>query len=130
MSYAGIQATVNFYTMREADLTNELSDIMTSITQASGQTTDLVTSTNDQKSVVRNSAAPDSTEYKTQMDQISGQYEVKLAQITDWESQLETRKQALETEIQATTSYKESFKTALKQNIQKDYKYGGGAATK
>lgn len=124
MSYAGIQATVNFYTIREADLTNELTDIMMNITAASGETTDLVQSTNDQKDTVRSTYDANSTEYTTKMSEINDTYNLKLAQISDWESQLETKKQTLETEIQATTSYKESFNSALKQNIQKDFKYG------
>lgn len=126
MSYAGIQATVNFYTLREADLTNELTEIMTSITQASSETMDIVESTNESKADVRNTYESGTSEYEAQMEQINDDYDIKLAQITDWEKELEAKKQVLETEIQATTSYKESFKSALKQNIQKDYKYGDG----
>ena len=128
MSYAGIQATVNFYTLREADLTNELTNIMTNITQASGDSMDLVQSTNQSKAEVRNTYTPGTSEYEAQMAQINDGYDLKLAQITDWEKELETKKQTLETEIQATTSYKESFKSSLKQNIQKDFKYGGGSS--
>lgn len=55
MSFTGIQATVDFYTMREADLTNQMTDIMTAITRAAQQTSSLATETNDQKEAAKKS---------------------------------------------------------------------------
>lgn len=126
MSFVGVQATVNFYTEREADLTNELSDIMTNITQATKQISNITEDEANQKGEVRDKYDPDSDEYEEAMDKIKDEHTMKLAEISEWESELETQKQALETEIKATTSYKESFMAVLKQNVQKDFKYGGG----
>lgn len=123
MSFAGIQTTVNLYTMQQADLTNRLSDIMHDITRASSQSTELLENVNAQKNDVKNSYASDSQEYKDKMEEIEDNYELELATINNWETELEAEKAQLETEVQAVTSYKESFTSALKQNVQKDFKY-------
>jgi chromosome segregation ATPase len=128
MSYAGIQATINFYTMRESDLTEEITSILTDITRASAQTGDFVKQSQEQKNTIRSTYEAGTTEYQVQMDQANEEYAVKLAEISNWEAELEVKKEQLETEIKSVSSYKESFKSALKQNIQKDFKYGGSSS--
>lgn len=125
MSFVGVQATVNFYTEREADLTNQLTDIMTDITQATKQIANITEDEANQKGDVRDAYDPESEEYENAMEKIRDEHAVKLAEISEWESELETQKQAIETELKATTSYKESFMGVLKQNVQKDFKFGG-----
>lgn len=123
MSFVGIQQTINLYSMQQAYLTNELTDILMRITSASGKTTDLLEATNAKKCDVNNTYSSESTQYQVEMEKIEDEYNLQLAKITEWESELEVQKQNLETEIQVTTSYKESFTSALKQNVQKDFKY-------
>lgn len=125
MSYTGIQSTVNLYTMREADLTNQMTDIMTDITQAMRETGELAEIKSTARQVIMGDSSLDDEERKAALAEIQDEYETNLAQISSWESELEIQKEQMETEIQATTAYKESFMSALKQNIQKDYKYGG-----
>lgn len=127
MSCAGIQTTVDFYSMRESDLTNQLGDILMNITRASRDTYDLTEEFNGKKKTVRSNYDPDSTAYKKAMEEINEEYECQLAQITEWESDLEVRKNALETEIKMTSTYKDDFKSILKTNIQKEFKYGGAS---
>ncbi|MDD3436059.1 MAG: hypothetical protein PHC64_02795 [Candidatus Gastranaerophilales bacterium] len=122
MAFTGIQATINFYTQQESDLTNELTDIMTDITGASRKMTKLVQKTSELKQIAREECYSEE-DYDEVMDAIQDDYELELAKITEWESELEIRKEQLETEIKATSSYKESFKSALKQNVQSDFKY-------
>lgn len=129
MSCAGIQTTVNFYTMREADLTSELTNIMFDITQASKDSSKLVRQTSDKRNAVKDqygygTEAYDKDGYDNAMAEIQDEYELQLSEITTWESELETQKETKETEIQATASFKESFQSALKQNIATDFKYG------
>lgn len=128
MSFVGIQATVDFYTAQEADITNQLSDIMTSITQATKQSSSVLEEENEAKDAVYEKANSDSTyansnQYNSDLQKVTDEYQVKLADITEWESELQTQKQTLQTQLQATTSYKESFTSALKQNVQSDFKY-------
>lgn len=127
MSFTGIQATVDFYSVRETDLTNQLTDIMMAITRASRDTSDLTEEINEKKDAVRCNYDPDSGAYEEAMEEIEENYQCQLAEITEWESDLEVKKQALETEMKMTSSYKDSFMSALKTNIQKDFKYGGAS---
>ncbi len=125
MSFSGIQGTIDLYTMQEALLTNRLTDIMTEITMATREISDIAEDTSAAKEYVKANYDPDSATYERLMDDIKDEYELELSKITAWESELTTQKQAYETEIQATSSYKESFKSMLKENVQKDLKYGG-----
>lgn len=127
MSFVGIQANLNFYTEREADLTDELSDILTNITQATRKISNITEEEAELRGEVREQYDPGSDEYKDAMQKIQDDHTMKLADISEWESELETQKQQIETELKATTSYKESFTAVLKQNVQKDFKFGGNS---
>jgi len=126
MSFSGIQATINFYTVQQADLTNQLTDIMQNITAAGSQTSAIADKTSKQRSLVEETLSSGTDEYQNEMNNIENDYELELSKINSWESQLEVKKQQLETQLQATTSYKESFTSALKQNVQADFKYAQG----
>lgn len=130
MAYAGLQTTVNLYILQEADLTNRIADIMQNITRASSKTSQILEEENAKKNALRDEAKnnptyADSTQYDSDMSAIEEDYELRLSEITQWEKELETEKDSLETQLQATTAYKESFIGAVKQNVQKAYKYGG-----
>lgn len=123
MAFVGIQQTVNLYSMEQAQLTNKLSDIMMEITTASGENTKLVQEESAKKKAVKEQYDTTDAEYDVEMSEIEDDYELKLAKITEWESELEVQKESMETQVQAITSYKESFTSALKQNVAKDFKY-------
>lgn len=128
MAFAGIQATVDFYTQQQADLTNQLNDIMTDITLAARKSSTLAKQTSEKKEAIYDNADEDcsykeSGEYDEDLNKVQDEYELKLAQIQEWESALEVKKENLETQVQAITSYKESFQSALKSNVQSDFKY-------
>lgn len=128
MAFVGVQGTIDFYIMQEADLTGQLSDIMMSITRASKDTANLSRESYNQKNDVKNNYEVGSDEYDAQMQSIEDEYEFKLAELTTWESELETKKSELETELKSTTSYKESFTSVLKSNVQNDFKYGNASS--
>lgn len=128
MAFVGIQGTIDFYIMQESDLTNQLTDIMMSITRASKETSSLAIETNNKKEDVKNEYQVGTDDYKEEMKNVEDEYEYKLAEITAWESELETQKNELETTLKSTTSYKESFQSALKSNVQNDFKYGGSSS--
>lgn len=128
MSFTSIQSSLNFYTMQEASLTSELDDIMMSITSATRQTSDIAQQTSDKRNAIYSnqdaSGSSDSSQYDSELNQVQDDYDLKLATITDWESELEVKKQNIETQLKEITSYKESFKSMLKQNVKNDFKYG------
>lgn len=128
MSFTGIQATINFYTIEQANLTNQLTDIMQDITSASSKTSKIATSVAEKRGWVRETYPSDSDAYDDVMDEIENEFETQMAVINSWENELATKKDLLQTQLQATTSYKESFTAALKTNVQGGFKYaqGGG----
>lgn len=132
MSYAGILATVQLYKLEKADLTSQVSDILMDITKASGKTTDYMAAENKEMENVKkqyssdSGESTDSTEYEAAVDEIKNEFNLKLQEVNEWEKQLETQKQNLETELQATSSYLESYESVLKDNVKKDSSYGGG----
>jgi len=124
MSFAGIQATVNLYTMEESSLTYQLSEMMMNLVRASSKTTEVGENYADIKAEI-NKNAKDNTSYDPTSDlaQAKDNYELELAKMNEWETELEAKKQVIETDLKSTTSYKESFVSMLKQNVQKDFKY-------
>ncbi len=47
----------------------------------------------------------------------------KMQEINVWESELEEQMSGIETELEATSSYLESFESILKDNVEKDSSY-------
>lgn len=128
-SVAGLLLTVNSYTLQEADLTNKIADIMENITRASAKSSQVLSDYRDKKTAVRERASSDkayadSAQYDADMSAVEDDYELQLSEINNWEKELEQEKDHLETELKVTDSYLESFKAALKQNVQKSFKYG------
>lgn len=127
MAFTGIQALVDFYTVREAQITNQVTDIMMRINEATRDMSDLSEETSYKRGEVQAEYSPDEAEYQAAMDEIKDEYQLQLAEITAWESELETEKSSLQTELQATTSFKQSYQSMLKQNVSKDFSYGGSS---
>lgn len=106
MAFAGLQTTVNLYTLQEADLTNRIADIMENITRAGAKSNSILEEENSKKSALRakaesNKTYADSTQYDSDMSALEDDYELQLSQINQWEKELETQKESMETELQA-----------------------------
>lgn len=127
MSFAGIQATIDFYTMRESELTNLLSDIIIDVTRATKDSFDVAEELNNKKNALSEYYDPKSSAYDEAKDALEEEYEVKLSEISEWESELKLQQSSYETEIKETSSYKESLISVEKNNIQKDFKYGNAS---
>ncbi|MFA7658869.1 MAG: hypothetical protein WCY19_05500 [Candidatus Gastranaerophilaceae bacterium] len=143
MSYAGVLATVNLYTAQKDELTSEISDIMMEITSASKQTTQISEDYSDARKDAKESfkdesltnreafyeGYSDATEYEQAiLDDLKSDYECKLANVNDWEAELEAKKQTLQTEVQAASATLESYTSVLKSNIKRDFTYGKGTS--
>lgn len=127
MSFAGIQTTIDFYTMRESELTNQLSDIIMDMTRATKDSFDVTEELNNRKNALSEYYDPDSSAYDEAKDALEEEYDVKLSEIAEWESNLKLQQSSYETEIKETSSYKESLISMEKNNIQKDLKYGNAS---
>lgn len=125
MAYAGILDLVNFYTQRSNDLTSEIVDIMQDINESNRGSINFLKDVAAQKSELKNRVHDtDSDEYKDALEDITNNYQIKLAEIQQWETELESEKSQKETELQSINGYKESYEKMLKQNIDSDLKYG------
>lgn len=129
MASDGLLETVNMYTRRIADLTNHVSDIVISINRASTDSLNLLEETNDKKAAVREEHEAGSDGYKDAMAEVQEDYEVSLAVINQWESELNVEKEYNEGEIKSETVAREGFQAELKQNITKDHQYGGSGGS-
>ncbi len=63
--------------------------------------------------------------YTQYLVQLQNEHEFEMSSLTAWESELENRKESLETQLNEITAYENSWQSFLKSNIQKDFQYGG-----
>lgn len=122
---ASLNTTVDSYICLQADYTHQLTDIVDEITRATGKQVSLITSTNDKRSAVKQQYEVGTKEYEAAMDDIDNDYQFELAKINKWESDLNSEKEKLQVQIQATAGYKESFQNMVKQGASSDFKFGG-----
>lgn len=126
MAIAGLQGIINFYISRECDLTNSLSDIMMKITSASRKTASITTQMSDAKNALKEEFGGDTddVDYQDAKDEMDDYYNVKLADISSWEAELDVQKEEIKTELEMVKNSKESYQAIIKKNIQEDFKYG------
>lgn len=134
MAYAGILATIEFYTARKDDLTSEISDIMLDINMATKESGDVAQEESKKKQNLLDKAKSDSTyadstEYEQDKQDLEDQYNARLEDINSWEKELEIQKQNLQTEVEATSAYLDSYTSMIKDNIKRDFTYGKGAGS-
>lgn len=134
MATAGLLATIDLYVMEKDQLTTQVSDILMDITKVTKISSDITIEESKKKQAINDKAQEDSTyadstEYEVDKDEITAEFETKLAAINEWEKQLEMKKSNLETQLQAISAFEQSFETVLKENLKKDFKYGGSGGS-
>lgn len=133
MTIAALHGTLLLYTMEKADLTQRLMGIMDNINTATASTTDLMEQTNEKRAYYSakaeaNPTYADSTTYKIEAQAVEDDYQLQLAEINSWETQLQQEKSQTETQLKVITSYEESFTSLLKNNVKKDFTYGSSSS--
>ena len=124
MSIANLTGTILFCTAEKAELTTELDNIMSQITTATKKNSTVNNQNQQKRDSVKEQYEPDTTEYKTAMDDINQDYLLQTAEINAWESELDQQKVSIETKLKVVTAYQESFEGEVKQNVKKDFSYG------
>lgn len=125
MAEANLIGTVDFYIMRRDDLTAEVSDITSELVKETKQSVNLATDFNNQKAAVGEQYTDKSSDdYKNAMAEVQDQYNLKLADITALETELQNKKTQDEAEIKEITSYIDGARSMTKENIKKDFTYG------
>ncbi len=137
MASAGMLGTVDLYISERDDLTKQMSDILMSITQASGQTSEVMNEETQKETALEkqygvtstSSDSSDSTQYEIALQEVQDQYNLKLQDINTWEKELEVKKQTEQTQLDEVNSLIQSFQSTLKDNVKKDYTYGQSSSS-
>lgn len=126
---ASLTGTVDAYICMSDDYTHQLADVVTEISRASKKSLSLLTSTNERRAAVKEQYEVGTDQYEAAMDDIDHDYQFELAKINAWESDLESQKEQLQMNIQATNGFKDSFQGFVKQGASTDLKYGGSGGS-
>ena len=63
-------------------------------------------------------------DFEEEMDKIAAKYTDELAELTAWETALDSQIQTDSAELEEINAYMESLKSMLSSNIQEDFNYG------
>ena len=125
MAYAGIQTMLLAYKMRKSDQEFELTQISQKLTTAVRQSGDYVDQyEKDKAALAKQFGGEDGVGYEEALDDLNEKHNMEMAEIADWEDELEQKQSNCETEISLLNGYINSWQTALQQNIAKDHTYG------
>ena len=62
--------------------------------------------------------------FEDEIDKIVAEYTDKLAELTAWETEVDSQITTDSTELEEVNAYMESIKTMLQSNLQEDFNYG------
>lgn len=63
-------------------------------------------------------------DFEEEMDKIAAKYQDELAQLTAWETEIDSQMTTDSAELEEINAYMESIKSMLSSNIQEDFNYG------
>lgn len=128
MSIANIHEKLLFFTQQKSRISLQLSDVQMQQLAATRQV--------QQKQMLYNQQLSNlyydpefgygTDEYSEMLLELQNEHEFELATINSWESQLELKKEGLETQLNEITNYETAWQKLLGKNIQREFAYGGG----
>lgn len=124
MAYAGIETMLLTYKMRKADKEFDLMKITNDRELATKKTSNI---NNDYKKQVAE-LDQDDPGYADAKKELDDEWEKELAEVSNWEDEVDQKKSDCETEIKQLDGYINSWQTALQQNITKAHTYGPAAS--
>ena len=127
MSIANLQEKMLFFTSQKSRLNTELSNIQMqqmSATRKAG-TSQMAYNQTLQELYYDPEIGYGTDEYTEVLIQLQSDHEFEMASLTAWESQLEARKEATETQLNEITNYENSWQKLLANNIKVEFSYGG-----
>ena len=130
MALSNIHETLLMYTKQKSLLNRQLSDVMMDMVSATRQNAELQRQYNEK---VQNAYYDDYNGYTAEpeayielLDLLENEHMFDLQNLESWESELELKKNSLETRLNEISSYEQSWTKLLQQNIKNDFSYGGG----
>lgn len=125
MSIANFQEKMIFFTKQKSMLNSQLSDIQMQQLSATKKTATSQMEYNETLQEVYYEYGYGSEEYAEIIVELQNDHEFKMANLTAWESNLEARKDAVETQLNEITNYENSWQKLLANNIKSEFSYGG-----
>ena len=130
MAVSNIHETLLMYTKQKSLLNRQLSDVMMDMVSATRQNAELQRQYNEKVQNAYyddiNGYSEDPDTYIELMDVLENEHMFDLQNLESWESELELKKNSLETRLNEISSYEQSWTKLLQQNIKNDFSYGGG----
>lgn len=130
MAVSNIHETLLMYTKQKSLLNSQLSDVMMDMVTATRKNAELQRQYNEKVQNAYyddyNGYSEDPDAYIELMDVLENEHMFDLQNLESWESELELKKNSLETRLNEISSYEQSWTKLLQQNIKNDFSYGGG----
>ena len=142
MAIANLQETLLMYTLRKSDLLEEISNLNSQKNIALAEQADVNPLLSASRSEIRadfrrlfeespelQDKYKDYTEipeFEEEMNRIEAMYQEQLAEINNWETQLDNQITTDSAELEEINAWIESFKSMLSSNIQDDFDLGLG----
>ena len=130
MAVSNIHETLLMYTKQKSLLNRQLSDVMMDMVSATRQNAELQRQYNEKIQNAYyddyNGYSEDPDAYIELIDVLENEHMFDLQNLESWESELELKKNSLETRLNEISSYEQSWQKLLQQNIKNDFSYGGG----
>lgn len=128
MAISNIHETLLMYTKQKSKINAELSDVMFNMLQATKRNAEMQRDYNGklQDAYYDPEYGYGTDEYMIIIENFEMEHEYELANLNSWESELEVRKNYLETRLNEITQFESSWQKLLQSNIKNDFSYGGG----
>lgn len=130
MAIANLQEKLLFYTQQKSRISTGLSNVQMQQLSA--------TKTSATKQQEYNAKLQDlyyddehgygTEEYSECLLELQNDHEFEMASINSWESELETQKDNLETQLNEITGYESAWQKLIMANIKNDFAYGGSSS--
>ncbi len=129
MAISNFTEKLLFYTLQKTSVSNQLADIqMQQLGAAKAQASAQVAYNTKLQNlyyddIVGYEANPEA--YAQYLLEYQNAHEFEMATLNAWESQLDNRKESLETQLNEITEYEKTWQNMLKNNIRVEFSYGG-----
>ena len=129
MAIANLTERMLFCTLQKSNLNLQLSNIQMTQLTATRKASEAQLEYNQNLKTLYNDpnvgykANPD--DYVQYLVELQNEHELEMANLTSWESQIENQKEQIEAKLAEITQYENSWQSLLKNNIQRDFQYGG-----
>ncbi len=126
MAISNIHETLLMYTKQKSVINEQLADVMFDMMSASRKTAETQQQYNQkcQDAYYDPDFGYGTDEYMIILEGYENDHEFDLAILESWESELEMKKNNLETQLNEISAFENSWTKLLQNNIKKDFSYG------